>query len=125
MRLLVTGSRDLTDPAGRALVQNALTEHGAFPLILVVGDCPTGADRYARAWGRQLADDVEVYQADWAINGKAAGPLRNQAMVDGGADLCLAFWRQGAGNRGTQDCVRRARIAGIPVVEFTEPKGAS
>lgn len=125
MRILVTGSRDLSDQlmVWDALVTNLKRE----PSSLVVGDCPTGADRFAReAWTRVdaiqvgVAGPLDVHVADWTTHGKSAGPLRNRAMVDSGADLCLAFYKQGAGNRGTKDCVRRAKIAGIPVIEHTE-----
>lgn len=43
----------------------------------------------------------------------AAGPLRNQHTVDLGADKCIAAPTEGS--RGTWDCVRRAKAAGIPV----------
>lgn len=51
-----------------------------------------------------------------------AGNLRNQEMVDSvdpetgeRAEVCVAFYKQGGKNRGTRDCVRRAREAGIEV----------
>ena len=113
MRILVTGSRELTD---RMLVIRAIMNHAASPLTIIVGDCPAGADVFARA----VDAEFQVHRADWKTHGKAAGPRRNQQMVDSGADLCLAFYREGAGNRGTKDCVRRARISGIPVIEHTE-----
>lgn len=47
-----------------------------------------------------------------ATNGKAAGPIRNQRMLDEGKpDLVVAF----PGGRGTADMVRRAKAAGVPV----------
>ena len=121
MRILITGSRDLTDVLlVNDAIQNVVDSSG--PVSLVVGDCPTGADRFAREYFRisGALDLVDVHYADWTTHGRAAGPLRNQAMVDSGADLCLAFYREGAGNRGTRDCVRRARAAGIEVREVTE-----
>lgn len=127
MRILITGSRDLTD--ANVVVEAITNLSASAPVTIVVGDCPTGADLFARGfWGQIIADrhhpetpdNLRVFKADWQAHGKAAGPLRNQAMVDSGADVCLAFYKQGAGNRGTSDCVTRARAAGIPVKEFTE-----
>jgi hypothetical protein len=129
----VTGSRDLTD---RDLVIEAIADcvtgdpdHAVKAHTVVVGDCLTGADYFARDFWQQIIasfgnpetqENLTVHKADWAKHGKAAGPLRNQAMVDSGADVCLAFYKTGAGNRGTTDCVRRAKAAGIPVKEYTE-----
>jgi hypothetical protein len=120
MRILVTGSRELTDERFVTdRIANFITTPD--PVTLVVGDCPTGADFFARRRFQHLGfQHLDVHRADWATHGKAAGPRRNQAMVDSGADVCLAFYRDGAGNRGTTDCVRRARTAGIEVHEFTE-----
>jgi hypothetical protein len=82
------------------------------------------ADQIARRWGYV----VEVHEANWSVNGKAAGFLRNQEMVDAGANICLAFLmpckRSGCraprphDSHGTADCVKRARAAGIHVREY-------
>jgi hypothetical protein len=56
-----------------------------------------------------------VYKAEWDKHGRAAGPIRNQQMLDDGKpDLVLAF----AGGRGTDDMCRRAREAGIEVRRY-------
>jgi hypothetical protein len=127
-RVLVTGSRFWPDeaPIYRALYQQRLIAAG--PMVIVHGDCPTGADAIADRWGRQFYTDtviVEPHPADWAHWGKAAGPMRNQLMVDLGADICLAFPIVGpGGHSGTRDCMDKARAAGIPVIEHGRPLGS-
>lgn len=56
-----------------------------------------------------------VYSPPGQPFNRAAGPERNTAMVNAGADECLAFKAIGAGNRGTQHCIDEAAAAGIPV----------
>jgi hypothetical protein len=59
-----------------------------------------------------------VYPADWAKHGRAASPIRNQQMLDEGRpNLVVAF----PGGRGTADMVRRARSAGVEVIEVDKP----
>ena len=116
-RILVTGSRELTD---EQLVCRALYDHGIGRFTIVVGDCPTGADLFARNYSSIYGLPIEVFQADWDAFGKAAGPKRNQAMVDSGANMCLAFIKVGAGNRGTLNCAGQARAAGVQVITYTE-----
>lgn len=117
IRILVTGSRDWSSwtAVDHALstARWKLTEDGA--LTVVHGDCPTGADHFAKLW-TQMTSGVseETHRADWDRHGKAAGPIRNQHMVDRGADLCIAFLLPQS--RGTRDCMRRARTAGIPIM---------
>lgn len=72
-----------------------------------------GADQMAEAIAIELGWDVEAHAAEWTKYGRAAGSLRNQAMVNAGADICLAFPLPSS--IGTRDCIRRAEIAGIPV----------
>jgi hypothetical protein len=132
MRILVTGSRNLVyqrgDYSGMVLVGGAieqyLREHGwmddevgmTFGYHTIVhGSCPTGADFIAREWAILNFLPDEPHPADWSI-GKKAGPLRNQEMVDLGADVVLAF-PVGA-SRGTRDCIRRAETAGLEVRVF-------
>lgn len=116
MRVLITGSRRWTD---QATIETALREAAADlhprTVTVVHGACPYGgADIIAAAIGDRLGFVVEPHPAAWQEHGKAAGPLRNQEMVDLGADVCLAF--PDADSRGTWDCVRRADAAGIPVI---------
>lgn len=106
-RILVTGGRDF---ANRAMVRLALRD--LEPDAVLVHGAARGADTLAAeqwtAWGRQ----VEAWPANWREHGKAAGPIRNQAMLDSGVDLLIAF----PGGRGTADMIGRAKRAGVPIV---------
>ena len=117
MRLLVTGSRDWWDwqYVWKTLdSQRKAAFESPNEFVLVVGDCPTGLDYWARRWANFNMASHEIFRADWITHGKAAGPIRNQAMVDSGADKCLAFILPGKPCKGTRDCAKRARDAGIP-----------
>ena len=108
MRVIVTGSRNWTNThaVGAELVILP-------PWSIVVHGGARGADECAEREAVKEGLRTEVFEADWKRYGKAAGAIRNQAMVDAGADLVLAFPLEGS--RGTWDCVRRAEAAGIPV----------
>lgn len=157
--ILVTGSRELKN---REFVGKTLNLyynlHGRVDLV--VGDCPTGADLFAREWvenAMQLERHAKrmsfrEFKADWErkcdencyhpkkfkpvkdlLNPDGpeilvpycpvAGNIRNQAMVDWivSQDIsatCLAFRCITGKNRGTSDCVRRARKAKFEVKQF-------
>ncbi|MDB6425934.1 SLOG family protein [Curtobacterium sp. 20TX0008] len=123
-RVLITGSRDFDDVEQvRAALNQIRVEFGG-PLTIVHGDA-RGADRIARDLTRNVPDALAVdepHPAQWrAADGstdRSAGHRRNADMVAAGASVCLAFYREGAGNRGTAGCVRIARAAAIPVREF-------
>lgn len=88
-------------------------EHGA--LTIIEGGA-TGADTLAREWwkARHVGELITV-RADWKKHGKAAGPIRNQHMVDHyKPELVVAF----PGGRGTADMVRRAKAADVKVMEI-------
>lgn len=108
-RILVCGGRDFADveAVNRAL-DAVLAKH---PDMIVIHGAARGADTLAARWA--AANDVrcEAYPADWSRHGRAAGPLRNQAMLDTGVSGCVAF----PGGRGTADMVKRCRMAGVPV----------
>ena len=116
MRVIICGGRDFTD---RGLMCEALyhalnVRAASCEATIVHGGAP-GADTLAasidgEAWGCDFKH--EVHTADWDRYGRAAGPRRNQEMVDAGADMLIAF----PGGRGTADCVRRAEKAGIRVI---------
>lgn len=114
-RVLVCGGRDYFDCNA---VYSALDElrdrHGGIAIIHGGAD---GADYLAAAWGHDFATEVLRVPADWSLHGRAAGPIRNQKMLDTGKpDLVLAF----PGGRGTADMVRKARAAGVTVIEVAK-----
>ena len=119
MKVIVTGSRSWSD--GQAVFDAlwaVFHEHGPFQLIH--GACSTGADDLASYWyrvaGKELGCTEMKFPANWAGQGKAAGPLRNVRMVSAGADLVLAFpLPEGS---GTQHTIKLAEEAGIPVRRF-------
>lgn len=116
MRILITGSRDWTDSD---VIRNALasfTLDTSEEITVVHGDCPTGADSIAAKIASENGFNVEAHPADWARHGKSAGPIRNQEMVDLGADICLAFPK--GDSRGTRGCMKFAKAAGIKVVNY-------
>lgn len=73
-----------------------------------------GADKLGRIWAVFRNRGRVRFAAEWGRYGKAAGAIRNQQMLDEGRpDLVVAF----PGGRGTADMIRRARAAGLEVVE--------
>jgi YspA, cpYpsA-related SLOG family len=117
-RLLVTGSRewDAEETLRQALIAAKMSAVGQGDgLIVVHGACPTGADAMADTWARDYEFPADPHPADWTGYGKSAGFIRNAEMVALGADICLAFYKQGAGNKGTNHCASLAEKAGIPV----------
>lgn len=108
MRVLVCGGRKYGDAAE---VNRALNE---LPVSLVIEGGASGADLLAKLWAQSNCVPCETYEADWDKYGKTAGPIRNQRMIDEGKpEVVVAL----PGGPGTADMVRRARAAGIKVIE--------
>lgn len=121
MRVLITGSRNWEGPAAEAKIAEVLGAAQRFaeavgsPLVVVHGDCPTGADAVADRWARRRDQEgvlVDPHPAKWGTYGKGAGFIRNGIMVGEGADMCVAFWRDES--KGTEDCLTRAQASNIP-----------
>lgn len=107
----VTGGRKYQNKARVWAELDALYREHAN-MVLVVGDA-TGADCFARAWATARGVPLRVYKANWALYDKAAGPIRNQEMLDDAQpNLLVAF----PGQSGTADCTCRAQTMGIHVL---------
>lgn len=46
--------------------------------VLVQGECPTGADLFAKQWAKERGVQHFGFLANWREFGKRAGPMRNQ-----------------------------------------------
>lgn len=116
MRVLVCGGRDYDDyEAVRRELDACATRAAMLRTVLtVIHGGARGADSLAERWCKEHPNNLwtEVYYADWNVLGKAAGPMRNQQMInEGRPGSVIAF----PGGRGTADMIRRAEAAGIEV----------
>ena len=115
MRVLVCGGRNYgeVNAAQAAEVYLAIRDiHEKTPISALIHGGARGADRCAAFCAKELGIKVVTVPANWKTHGKAAGPIRNQRMLDDfKPDLVLAF----PGGRGTADMVARAEKAGVPV----------
>lgn len=114
IRVLVCGGRDFSNK--HQLYTELDRIHAETPISCIIEGGAAGADYLAARWSvRANLNDHARYPADWTMHGRAAGPIRNQRMLDEGKpDLVVAF----PGGRGTADMVRRAEKAGVPVVRI-------
>lgn len=131
MRVLVCGGRDYADrahvrftlavwpisdstmPKGAKGIRWDIRDAAKVDALTIVHGAAKGADSLAGEIAHDLGYRVVAHPADWATHGKAAGPIRNKAMLDTGVDLVVAF----PGGRGTAHMVSIARKAGVPVFE--------
>jgi hypothetical protein len=112
MKWLVCGGRHFSDFTRMIEVFDHVERKYGKP-TLVIHDTMPGTGKLAGAWARMVDHKELAFPADWR-GGKSAGPRRNQKMLDEGRpDLVIAF----PGGSGTEDMVRRAKAAGVEVVE--------
>lgn len=116
MKIAFTGGRNY---AKRDLVTTYLREEVSRTDTVLVGDCPTGLDNFVRTWCLNHQQPMRVFAANWDEFGKAAGPLRNLAMLKHGAGILIAW----PGGKGTRSCIVQARGLGISVLymDATDP----
>lgn len=117
-RVLVFGSRTWRE---LGVIVRVLAD--LRPAVVIEGDAQ-GADRMAGAWARARGVVLERYPADWARDGKAAGPLRNQRMLDEGKpDRAVGFISGAVGSpwsRGSADMAACVKKAGVPYAIYRD-----
>jgi len=137
-RLLVAGSREWSDGD---LIFEVLGRYPSTTTTVIDGQAP-GADKLAH-WNasQRLGMGWSRFPAYWgcgdyesdvgspcelpdgrhhAIHGSAAGPIRNQRMLDEGSPTeVLAFHDDIEHSKGTADMVARAKKVGLQVTLFS------
>jgi hypothetical protein len=136
MRILVTGSRDWSDAD---TIRKAFRTYSRDVLIpsdvMVVHGAAHGADNLAGKIAHMFGMMTEEHPANWDDCGDDCGPehwryrmgkpycpragfKRNELMVNLGADVCVAFIRNGS--KGASMTARMAEKAGIPVHRYIQ-----
>ena len=115
MKLIIAGGRDYKFTVDDFLRLGKLhREHG---ITEVISGKAKGADWYGEYWAYENQIPVKPFPADWKAHGKAAGPMRNQAMASY-ADAVALF----PGGKGTDSMYRIAKATGIEIFDFREGK---
>ena len=120
--VLVTGDRNwqIDDPKYLGVIAEELRSLISYTtdgeVHIIHGDA-RGVDAIAASVAREYGYDVTPYPAEWDKYHKAAGPKRNQQMLDEGTpNLVLAFHDDIKTSKGTKDMVKRALKAGVQVL---------
>lgn len=113
MKVLVCGGRDYQE---RDYVFKELDKaNQVLKIDCIVSGMAKGVDSYAAQWAKSRHVGLHPFPANWNKYGKAAGPIRNQQMIDEGKpDLVLAF----SGGTGTNDMINKAKKHNIEVITY-------
>lgn len=120
MLVCICGAREWTNRAAierELLIVKERSEVSGLPVIVVHGGA-RGADTIAGEVAVELGLEVWERPARWEALGVAAGMIRNQSIIDMRPSRVLAFTENLERSRGTNDMVRRAVTACIPVTVF-------
>ena len=110
-RVVVTGGRNYHNKANVYYWLNLYE-----PKMVLQGECPTGADKAARDWAKEMGVAPVGILANWPYYGSPAGPIRNGWLLDLNPTLVIAF----PGNSGTADMVRQAKSRGVQVIDVDD-----
>ncbi|HHV30694.1 MAG TPA: DUF2493 domain-containing protein [Clostridium sp.] len=113
MKVLICGSRNYND---YDKIYNYLKNKSKYDDIIVVEGGAPGADLLSKKAAISLNIEYREYKADWKKYGRAAGPKRNQQMLDcESPDLVVAFHPNIDESKGTKDMINRSKKANIPI----------
>lgn len=126
MRWLVCGGRYFDQPEMLFDALNMEAEARGKPNMIIEGGCRSyvarngieaclSADWYACQWAAVHELTCVTEPAKWKSQGKAAGPIRNQRMLDNWLPTLLIA---APGGKGTADMLKRAQAAGVETMQL-------
>lgn len=109
MKIIICGDRNWTN--FKVIEDFILTL--SKDTVIIEGDC-RGADKISGYLARKHELEVISVPAKWELYGLAAGPIRNQEMLDTyKPNLVVAFHNHIETSKGTKDMIEKAVIARI------------
>lgn len=128
MKLLICGDRNYTgENQMKYYIENAtrlIPYESLAKIDLIIEGGAKGADALAKKIAIEKNIPVAEEKADWLHQGRAAGPIRNQLMLDKyHPDIVLVFHHNITRSLGSRDMMRKAVHAHIPTY-LIEREGA-
>jgi len=112
--ILVSGKRDFTDYDKFYRFLDDSIRDIQDDIEIVEGGAK-GTDALAKRYAAEHGLGCREFPAQWNVHGRAAGPIRNSEMIEYlNGKNCKAVFVWDGKSRGTGDCLRKARKAGIP-----------
>lgn len=113
--LLIAGSRTFGDREMFNRVTEKIIDGDERFTVIVEGGA-AGADTMAREYAEAHGMKYEEFKADWKKYGRAAGPKRNDEMIQYIMEkngTALYFWDEES--KGTKQCIDSAQRKGIDI----------
>ena len=110
-RVIVAGGRDFTNYNGLVASLDHLLKNINDEIVVICG-MARGADRLGEQYAKERGYKILYFPADWDIDGKAAGFIRNVKMAEN-ADALVAFWD--GKSVGTKHMIETAQNKGLAV----------
>ena len=118
-RVLICGAREWADQDRILRCVRKANETKCIDLI-IEGEC-RGADMMGRCAAEECGILIAPFPARWMKYGRAAGPIRNQQMLDEGKPTEVwAFHNDITKSTGTKDMIARACKAHLKVWVISE-----
>lgn len=110
--VIVTGSRDYPE----YLKENIFKVLRELDPQVVVQGGARGADAIAKQWAEDSGRICVQFDADWERHGKAAGMIRNRAMLkEYPRAVVVAFPDWVGPSPGTRGCIKEAKLRRMDV----------
>ncbi len=87
MRVIIGGSRSISDPAAL----EAAIEQSKFTIAKVITGNSTGVDLLVQHWAQKQGVPLTVLPVDWSQYGGRAEQIRNEQIIEI-ADACILIW---------------------------------
>ena len=99
--------------------------HSKVGIAKIVSGHANGADKMGERFAAEIGVECLVFPAQWERYGRAAGPIRNQQMLDeGGVEYGVGFHDKIEESRGTKDMMSRLLKAELPVEIVSHKEGS-
>lgn len=107
MRVIIAGSRTITDKQFVFDIINKAKVELGISISTVICGCANGVDKLGEEWAKLNNIDVEYFPADWDRHGKKAGFIRNKEMAEN-ADCLIAIIKDNSkGTRSMIDIIKK------------------
>lgn len=112
MKLIIAGGRNIL--YDYEAIHEVLIQAEIEPTIIISGGA-AGIDKSGEQYAQEFDLDCLVFDADWELHGRAAGPIRNRKMAEAG-DALLLIWD--GKSRGSSSMKKEMERLKKPIIEI-------